>query len=344
MILQCSLQATYPDFTLDLSFTIKEGDLVCLIGPSGCGKSTTLSMIAGLIRADEGSIILGGEDISQKEVHKRNIAMVFQDYSLFPHMNVQQNIAYPLKNLKMKRKQRISVIENLLDLVNLQGYEKRKPLNLSGGERQRVALARALASQPKVLLLDEPLSALDAKLRTHLREEIRRIHEETGITTIYVTHDQDEALAIADEVIVMDQGRIIQQGSSEEIYRTPKTKFVATFTGEGTILPAKIFAPTLRNPHTLEIPPEHRDKRNTSLFFRPNDVRLIEDEGAVRIQYLPFLSFEGALLLRSEFQGTHWRNICAWGEYEIICFSEKRPKKKTFTLHVDITDLSYFKE
>src|SRR5690554_5578568 len=137
MILQCSLQATYPDFTLDLSFTIKEGDLVCLIGPSGCGKSTTLSMIAGLIRADEGSIILGGEDISQKEVHKRNIAMVFQDYSLFPHMNVQQNIAYPLKNLKMKRKQRISVIENLLDLVNLQGYEKRKPLNLSGGERQR---------------------------------------------------------------------------------------------------------------------------------------------------------------------------------------------------------------
>ena len=344
MILQCSLQAAYPDFTLDLSFSVKEGDLVCLIGPSGCGKSTTLSMIAGLLHTDEGSIILGGEDISKKEVHKRNIAMVFQDYSLFPHMNVEQNIAYPLKNQKIKKRERKQTVSNLLELVDLVGYEKRKATLLSGGERQRVALARALASKPKLLLLDEPLSALDAKLRTHLREEIRRIHEETGITTLYVTHDQDEALAIADEVIVMNNGRISQQGSGEEIYRTPQNRFVATFTGEGTILPASIFAPTLRNPYNLEIPFRHHDVAHKVLFFRPNTVRLIEDEGEIHLQYLPFLSLDEARLVRSEFQGTYWRNICKWGEFEVICHSDHQPKKKVFTLQVDIAELSYFDE
>lgn len=344
MILQCSLQATYPDFTLDLAFTVQEGDLVCIIGPSGCGKSTTLSMIAGLIHAETGSIILGGEDISQQEVHKRKIAMVFQDYSLFPHMNVEQNIAYPLKNLKLKKRQRVQAVKELLELVNLQGYEKRKSTRLSGGERQRVALARALASEPKILLLDEPLSALDAKLRTRLREEIRRIHDETGITTIYVTHDQDEALAIADQVIVMDQGRIIQQGTPEEIYRTPRTKFVATFTGEGTILPASAFARTLRNPYHLEIPAKHRDPKNTSLFFRPHASHIVEDPGEVRLQYLPFLAFDEVRLIRSEFQGTHWRNSCLWNEHELLCHSERKPKKEIVSLHVDITDLSYFEE
>lgn len=344
MILQCSLQAIYPDFTLDLSFTVQEGDLVCIIGPSGCGKSTTLSIIAGLIHAETGSIILGGEDISQKEVHKRKVAMVFQDYSLFPHMNVEQNIAYPLKNLKMNKRRRVQVVKELLDLVNLQGYEKRKSTLLSGGERQRVALARALASEPKVLLLDEPLSALDAKLRTRLREEIRRIHEETGITTIYVTHDQDEAFAIADQVIVMDRGRIIQQGSPLEIYRTPKTKFVATFTGEGTILPADAFARTLRNPYHLDIPAKHRNPKNTSLFFRPHTSHIVEDEGEVRLQYLPFLAFDEVRLVRSEFQGTHWRNSCVWEEHELFCHSDRKPQKEIFSLHVDITDLSYFEE
>ena len=235
--LVCSLKADYPNFKLDTEFSVRKGELVCIIGPSGCGKSTTLSILSGLLDGDDGtSIILDGNDITRLAPEKRQVALVFQDYAIFPQMNVQDNIAYSLKLQKVPRKERTAKISAWLDLVSLSGFQKRKPSQLSGGERQRVALARALASQPKLLLLDEPLSALDTKLRRHLREEIRRIHDETGVTMVYVTHDQEEAMAIADRIIVMNQGHIEQMGEPEELYHHPKTLFTATFMGDGTTM------------------------------------------------------------------------------------------------------------
>ena len=185
------IEASYPEFKLHMDFTIMQGEMVSIIGPSGCGKSTTLQLLSGLMEPDSGAILLGDEDITAKPVWERNIGLVFQDYALFPHLNVAQNIAYSLKLQKMPKAERRSTVASLLSLVGLEGYQKRRTSELSGGERQRIALARALASNPRLLLLDEPLSALDAQLRKHLRKEIRRIHDETGITTIYVTHDKD---------------------------------------------------------------------------------------------------------------------------------------------------------
>lgn len=246
--LVCSLKADYPNFKLDTEFSVRKGELVCIIGPSGCGKSTTLSILSGLLDGDDGtSIILDGNDITRLAPEKRQVALVFQDYAIFPQMNVQDNIAYSLKLQKVPRKERTAKISAWLDLVSLSGFQKRKPSQLSGGERQRVALARALASQPKLLLLDEPLSALDTKLRRHLREEIRRIHDETGVTMVYVTHDQEEAMAIADKIIVMNQGHIEQMGEPEELYHHPKTLFTATFMGDGTTMPYSIIAETLKS-------------------------------------------------------------------------------------------------
>lgn len=221
--LDCTLKASYPDFTLDVSFSVKRGELACIIGPSGCGKTTTLQLLSGLIKPGEGSsITLEGADILHLPTEQRQVALVFQDYALFPQMTVEDNIAYPMKLRKIPKMERTRKVSALLDLVSLPGFQKRKPGQLSGGERQRVALARALASEPKLLLLDEPLSALDTKLRKHLREEIRRIHDETGVTMLYVTHDQNEAMAIADSIIVMNHGSIEQIASPEELYAHPR--------------------------------------------------------------------------------------------------------------------------
>jgi putative spermidine/putrescine transport system ATP-binding protein len=215
------------DFTLD----IDKGSLVSFLGPSGCGKTTTLRMIAGFETPDGGTIQLDSEDITQVVPNKRDIGMVFQAYALFPNMTVRQNIAFGLKmknTPKEKLKQRV---DEVLEMVRLSDTAKRFPHQLSGGQQQRIALARALAVQPRVLLLDEPLSALDAEVRVALRGEIRRIQSELAITTVYVTHDQEEALSISDKVVVMEAGVIQQVGTPEEIYRSPQTRFVATFIG-----------------------------------------------------------------------------------------------------------------
>jgi ABC-type Fe3+/spermidine/putrescine transport system ATPase subunit len=270
--------------------------------------------------------------------------MVFQDYALFPHMSVEQNISYPMKLRKIQKSERREKTNALLELVALSAYQKRKPQELSGGERQRVALARALASQPKLLLLDEPLSALDAKLRKHLREEIRRIHDETGVTTLYVTHDQEEALAIADRVIVMHQGKIEQIGTGEEIYRNPSSLFVATFMGEGNLLPFKVLEKCLDKYVAPEKPVVYQDETEHVLFFRPEEVLFQDDESLPLPEFLPHLVFKNATVENCEFAGTHYRLSCLWEGYSIKVNTPRKPKKNTIRLAVRLTEVKEFRQ
>ncbi len=221
-----------------VSFEATEGEFLTLVGPSGCGKTTILRLIAGFEAPDSGDILFDGESVLNLVPEERSVGIVFQNYALFPHMNIFQNIVYGLKFVKHKTNKHERV-EELLKLVGLEGLEKRRPDELSAGQRQRVALARALAPQPKVLLLDEPLSALDAKLRENLRLEIKRIQRELNITTIYVTHDQEEALAISDRVVVMSEGRVEQIGTPWEVYGAPVSTFVAGFIGRGNVFEAE---------------------------------------------------------------------------------------------------------
>ena len=214
-----------------VTLELKPGELVCLLGPSGCGKTTALRCLAGLEEVSGGAVLIGGEDVSNVPVNKRDIGMVFQAYSLFPHLTVAKNVAFGLERRKVARAERDVRVAEALGVVGLEGFEERYPHQLSGGQQQRVALARALVTRPKALLLDEPLSALDAKVRVRLREQIRAIVTELGITTVFVTHDQEEALSISDRVAVMNGGRIEQLGTPEELYRSPATPFVADFVG-----------------------------------------------------------------------------------------------------------------
>jgi putative spermidine/putrescine transport system ATP-binding protein len=215
----------------NLDLTVQPGELIALLGPSGCGKTTTLRLLAGLEDADTGRIIVAGRDITRLPASKRDMGMVFQAYSLFPHMTVKQNVAFGLLLRKISSAQRDKRALEMLDLVELATQADRYPHQISGGQQQRVALARALAIEPQVLLLDEPLSALDAKVRAQLRDQIRRIQLEVGITTLFVTHDQEEALAIADRVGVMRAGRLEQLATPTQVYSRPATSFVAEFVG-----------------------------------------------------------------------------------------------------------------
>jgi putative spermidine/putrescine transport system ATP-binding protein len=219
------------DVVHDFNLEIEKGSLVSFLGPSGCGKTTTLRMIAGFTKLDEGTIRLDGDDITTVSPNQRDIGMVFQAYALFPNMTVRGNIGFGLLMKKMPKKEIEKRVDQVLNMVRLHDAAGRFPHQLSGGQQQRIALARALAVQPRVLLLDEPLSALDAEVRVVLRGEIRRIQSELAITTVYVTHDQEEALSISDKVVVMNKGVVEQIGTPEEIYRTPQTHFVATFIG-----------------------------------------------------------------------------------------------------------------
>ncbi len=228
----------------NLNIVIESGKLVGLLGPSGCGKSTTLFAIAGLHEPTDGRIYFGDEDVTRLSPDKRGIGLVFQNYALYPHMTVKQNIMFPLENLKVSREEALERTQEMADLVGIGNLLERKPAQLSGGQQQRVAIARSLVKMPRVLLLDEPLSNLDARLRLQMREEIKRIQRETGITTIFVTHDQEEAMSISDQIVIMETGKEMQRGRPQDIYNYPNNIFVAKFLGNP---PINIFRGTIKN-------------------------------------------------------------------------------------------------
>ncbi|MDH4111755.1 MAG: ABC transporter ATP-binding protein [Actinomycetota bacterium] len=230
----------FGDFTAvaGINLDMPSGEFFSLLGPSGCGKTTSLRMIAGFERPSEGQILLDGVDMAQTPPHKRNVNTVFQNYALFPHLTVEENVAFGLKYKSVSKHEAHERVRNSLELVALTGFEKRRPTQLSGGQQQRVALARALILNPAVLLLDEPLGALDAKLRKRLQIELKALQEEVGITFIYVTHDQEEALTMSDRIAVMSQGRVEQVGPPKEIYEEPATAYVADFLGVSNLMDA----------------------------------------------------------------------------------------------------------
>jgi putative spermidine/putrescine transport system ATP-binding protein len=265
-----------------VDLTVDRGEFITLLGPSGCGKTTILRMIAGFEYPNGGSIVLAGNEITHLSPNRRNVGMVFQAYALFPNMNVADNIGFGLKVKGMPRAKREQRVGEMLSLIGLAGYEKRFPFELSGGQQQRVALARALAPSPGMLLLDEPLSALDAKIRVSLRQQIREIQRELGITTIFVTHDQEEALSISDRIVVMNAGRVEQVGPPYEIYNRPATKFVATFVGQLNTLSA-IVADAARKTVSIDgqvvtlpaLPATARPGDPVALTMRPEAVSLL---------------------------------------------------------------------
>lgn len=261
-----------------VSLEIKSGELVALLGPSGSGKTTILRMVAGLEHPDGGAIYFGAENATDIAVRHRGVGFVFQHYALFPHMTIADNIAFGLKVSKTRRSAadiRARVAE-LLRLVQLEGLDARFPAQISGGQRQRVALARALAVDPKVLLLDEPFGALDANVRRDLRRWLRQIHDELGITTLFVTHDQAEALDLADRVVILDKGKIVQSGTPEEVCRAPANAFVMKFLGDANRLPAQVSAGEARV-HGAIFPAPDLPDGPAELFFRPADVVWRED-------------------------------------------------------------------
>ncbi|MHB8245312.1 MAG: ABC transporter ATP-binding protein [Acidimicrobiales bacterium] len=264
-----------------LDLEVATGEFVSLLGPSGCGKTTALRIVAGFEWPDEGNVLVDGKDVIPLPANRRNMGMVFQAYSLFPNMTAIGNVEFPMRIRRRPKKERTARAQELLELVGLGRQASRYPRQLSGGQQQRVALARALALEPSVLLLDEPLSALDAKVRVTLREEVRRLQLEFGITTIYVTHDQEEALSISDRVAVMSEGCIEQVGSPAEIYGKPRTPFVASFVGtinhlEGTVVSGS--ERTVRcGPAVFQVSDpgfEESDGASVTLYVRPEDVRL----------------------------------------------------------------------
>ncbi len=273
-----------------LDLHMSPGEMVVLLGPSGCGKTTVLRILAGLERQDAGTISVGGKDLTNVPANKRDMGMVFQAYSLFPHLTVLENVAFGLKLRGISRKKRRNRAGDMLDLVGLGEHKKRYANQLSGGQQQRVALARALAIEPAVLLLDEPLSALDAKVRVQLRDEIRRVQLEVGTTTLFVTHDQEEALAVADRVGVMNAGRLEQLAPPTELYAAPATRFVAEFVGLSNRIPAQV-ADGTAEVLGASIPVLAGSASGAGLaLVRPESVTFVADQsGIARIQSVAFL-------------------------------------------------------
>ena len=258
----------------NINLKVNSGDLTALLGPSGSGKSTLLRIIAGLDQADSGEVSLTGREATFLGAGERQVGFVFQHYALFKHMTVAENIAFGLRVRKQPEAEIQARVNELLDLIQLKGLGQRYPSQLSGGQRQRVAVARALAPQPQVLLLDEPFGALDAKVRAELRAWVRRIHDETGMTTLFVTHDQDEAMEVAQRVVIMNQGRIEQEGTPREIFDRPATQFVADFVGEANSIEVTAEEDGLAvwGPLRFSVGPKIKKGRRVRLYFRPHDV------------------------------------------------------------------------
>lgn len=287
----------------NVSFEIEKGKFYTLLGPSGCGKTTILRLIAGFLEASEGQIFLGEKVINQIPANKRPVNTVFQDYALFPHLNVYENVAFGLRIKKLKKEAIDEKVKEALRFVNLKGYEKREISEMSGGQRQRVAIARAIVNEPEVILLDEPLSALDLKLRTEMQYELRDLQKRLGITFIFVTHDQEEALAMSDEIFVLNKGEIQQSGTPIDIYDEPINKFVADFIGESNIVNGKMI-------QDFEVEFVERRFECVDQGFRPNEVV----EVVIRPEDLEITSAEkGKLQVTVDwmlFRGVHYEVGC----------------------------------
>mgnify|MGYP001637575457 CR=1 FL=1 len=271
----------------DIDLSVGEHEFVCLLGPSGCGKTTLLRIVAGLLPFDRGTITLGGRDLSGLPARKRGFGIVFQSYSLFPNMTVAENVGYGLRIRGEPRDRIAARVAELLTLIKLPDYASRYPHQLSGGQQQRVALARALAVDPALILLDEPLSALDARVRTDMRAEIHEVQRRLKIPTIMVTHDQEEALTLADKIVCMNDGRIEQVGSPSDLYLRPRTRFVANFVGLSNLLPTDWVRDAM--PHLMATRPEGASERYEACL-RPENLRIAADaQGAGRVQDMTFM-------------------------------------------------------
>ncbi len=294
----------------NLNIDFKEGKFYTLLGPSGCGKTTILNLIAGFKKATAGTISLGGKDVTNLDANKRMVNTVFQNYALFPHLNVYENVAFGLRLQKKKETEIKELVDEYLTLVNLNGYQNRNISELSGGQKQRVAIARALINDPKVLLLDEPLSALDLKLRTEMQYVLKEIQERLKITFIFVTHDQEEALALSDYIYVMNKGKIEQLGEPKDIYDEPNNRFVADFIGESNIIEAKY-----QNPLIVEVD-EHQfacvdsgfaDGEKVDIVIRPEDITIDHEHGKLQVEIISNI-FRGMNyeLLARDIANNHW--------------------------------------
>ncbi len=294
-----SVTQVFGDFTAvdDIDLDIPAGKLTTLLGPSGCGKTTTLRMLAGYTRPTSGTILIDGVDATRTPPEKRGLGMVFQSYALFPHMTVSDNVGYGLKLRGTPRAERQRRVEESLELVGLGHLAARKPRALSGGQQQRVALARAIAIRPKLLLLDEPLSNLDARLRVQMRAEIRRIQHETGLTVVLVTHDQDEALEMSDEMVLMRSGRIMQQGSPTEVFGAPSDRFVADFLGYENFVHTRDGLVTVRPEHVV-VEPGRVASTSTGLAL-PATVKDVAYRGVDLLVTVEAADIDGAITLLS---------------------------------------------
>jgi ABC-type sugar transport system ATPase subunit len=301
----------------NLDLMIPEGELVALLGPSGCGKSTTMLMIAGIIKPNAGTILFDDEPVNDVETKDRNIGMVFQSYALYPHMTVLDNIAFPLKQMKVPKEERYQRAREAAKRVYLETFLDRKPSELSGGQQQRVALARAIVKEPRVLLLDEPLSNLDARLKIEMREEIRRLQKDLGITTIMVTHDQEEAMTMADRIAVMKEGNIVQYSTPTDLYQQPQNFFVAQFIGtppmnfiEGTVVSneSSFEFKTGETKFTFPIDAPIEDNTSVSLGIRPHEIHVgSEGDLQFKVKVLLAESLGHATLVSAEIEKSYIR-------------------------------------
>ena len=321
----------------DLNLYIRNKEFLTLLGPSGCGKTTTLRLIAGFETPDTGKIIFEGKDISHIAPYKRNVNTVFQKYALFPNMNVFENIAFGLRIKKMNEKLIRDKVTEVLKLVNLSGFEKRKINNLSGGQQQRIAIARALVNEPSVLLLDEPLGALDLKLRKGMQNELKNIQERIGITFVYVTHDQEEALTMSDTIVVMDNGVIQQIGTPEDIYNEPKNEFVAKFIGESNIIDGVFLEDCMvefSNHKWKCVDKGFKKNENVQVVIRPEDVEIVApDKGQIK-----------GTVISDRFKGIHYEMFVDTGDFKYKAQSTiNKPQGSMVGINIDPDNIHIMK-
>ena len=296
----------------DLDLTIKRGTMVTLLGPSGCGKTTILRLVAGLENPTSGQIFIDGEDVTKSSIQNRDICIVFQSYALFPHMSIGDNVGYGLRMQNVSKEERKQRVKEALELVDLAGFEDRYVDQISGGQQQRVALARALVLKPKVLLFDEPLSNLDANLRRAMREKIRELQQSLGITSLYVTHDQTEAFAVSDEVIVMNKGKIMQKAPAKDLYQRPNSLFLANFMGESSIFPAKLQGNTV-NIHGYELA-----LNNAAQFNLPDGDCLAGVRPEAVYLHETGTEAQRCTIKSAVYMGNHWEVVAIWHGQDLL--------------------------